>query len=117
MYIRRYRLLLSMLIIVIPLSMVFARCHNEEDKISCCEGMGGVSYCDALAGRVVCGNGEYSACYCTRHAVMDLQKITGCCVWQGGVMKTDPFGLVICRDGGTSEVCSQTPVTQVTSSW
>lgn len=73
---------------------------------SCCENMGGVSYCDSSAGRFVCNNGYYSSCYCSRHAVMDLQKIKGCCLWQGGVMKIDTEGLVICNNGGVSEVCT-----------
>ena len=81
---------------------------------SCCAGMGGVKYCDSSAGRFVCQNGSYSSCYCTRHAVMDLQRIQGCCLWQGGVLIVDEVGLVICNDGGVSEVCSlQTPVETV----
>ncbi|AHE66786.1 hypothetical protein [Legionella oakridgensis] len=73
---------------------------------SCCENMGGVSYCDSSAGRFVCNNGYYSSCYCSRHAVMDLQKLKGCCLWQGGVMSADDQGLVVCNNGGVSEVCS-----------
>lgn len=72
----------------------------------CCKKMGGIHYCDSSAGRFVCGNGYYSACYCDRHAVMDLQKISGCCLWQGGVMATDDIGQVICNNGGISQVCS-----------
>lgn len=80
----------------------------------CCADMGGIKYCDSSSGRFVCMNGYYSSCYCTRHAVMDLQKIHGCCLWQGGVMTVDPTGLVICNNGGVSEVCSlQTPVKSV----
>lgn len=83
----------------------------------CCSRMGGISYCDSSAGRYVCKNGYYSSCYCTRHAVMDLQRIQGCCLWQGGVMAVDPMGLVICNNGGVSEICSlQTPVKSV-SMW
>ena len=37
---------------------------------------------------------------------MDLQRVHGCCLWQGGVMLVDPKGLVICNNGGTSEVCT-----------
>lgn len=81
---------------------------------ACCSQMGGISYCDSSAGRYVCKNGYYSSCYCTRHAVMDLQRIEGCCLWQGGVMAVDPMGLVICNNGGVSELCSlQTPVKSV----
>src|SRR5437868_13156629 len=69
------------------------------DKQLCCQGMGGISYCDSSAGRYVCNNGYYSACYCTRHAVMDLQKLQGCCLWQGGDMTTSATGLVICNNG------------------
>lgn len=76
------------------------------DKQLCCNDMGGVSYCDSSAGRYVCNNGYYSACYCTRHAVMDLQQLSGCCLWQGGVMATTPTGLVLCNNGGVSEICS-----------
>lgn len=74
---------------------------------SCCAKMGGVSYCDSSAGRFVCNNGFYSACYCTRHSVMDLQLLKGCCLWQGGVLPTqDRTGLVVCNDGSISEECS-----------
>lgn len=80
----------------------------------CCSQMGGISYCDSSAGRFVCRNGYYSSCYCTRHAVMDLQRVHGCCLWQGGVMAVDPMGLVICNNGGVSEICSiQGPVKSV----
>ncbi|MFZ4076879.1 MAG: neurogenic locus notch [Legionellaceae bacterium] len=90
----------------------YSRCQNE----SCCSEMGGVQYCDSSAGRLVCKNGEYSDCYCTRHAVMDLQKLTGCCLWKGGVLKIDPIGTVMCRDGGYSEGCTlQNPVEGITS--
>jgi hypothetical protein len=37
---------------------------------------------------------------------MDLQNVQGCCTWQGGVMTTDPWGLVICNNGGVSEICT-----------
>jgi hypothetical protein len=53
----------------------------------------------------VCKNGEYSSCYCTRHAVMDLQKIAGCCLWHGGVLRAE-VNLVVCNDGTLSEECS-----------
>ncbi len=73
---------------------------------NCCERMGGIHYCDDSAGRYVCKNGDYSACYCTRHAVMDLQLLTGCCLWQGGVLKVTERGIVLCNDGGFSQICS-----------
>ena len=69
--------------------------------------MGGINYCDSSAGRLVCQNGFYSACYCTRHAIMDLQYIKGCCLWNGGVVSTyDNSGSVVCNDGSISEECS-----------
>ena len=75
--------------------------------LGCCKGnMGGVSYCDSSAGRLVCKNGEYSSCYCTRHAVMDLQQLSSCCLWKGGIMATTPLGVVVCNDGSMSETCS-----------
>jgi hypothetical protein len=73
---------------------------------NCCDRLGGISYCDSSAGRYVCKNGDYSSCYCTIHAVMDLQKLQGCCLWQGGVFKIDELGLVICNNGSISELCS-----------
>ncbi len=80
----------------------------------CCAHMGGIQYCDSSTGRYVCQNGNYSSCYCTKHAVMDLQRVSGCCTWQGGVLLVDETGLVICNNGSTSEICSlQTPVESV----
>lgn len=73
---------------------------------SCCQNMGGVQYCDKSSGRFICNNGYISSCYCSRDAVMNLQKIQGCCLWQGGVMAVDDDGLVICNNGGISEECS-----------
>lgn len=84
---------------------------------SCCSGHGGILYCDSSAGRFVCRSGEYSTCYCTRHAIMDLQLIGGCCLWQGGVMATDETGLVICNNGGTSEICSLQAPEKTVASW
>jgi hypothetical protein len=73
----------------------------------CCNQMGGINYCDSSAGRLVCNNGFYSACYCTRHAVMDLQYLKGCCLWHGGVLPTrDGSGLIVCNDGWLSEECT-----------
>lgn len=83
-----------------PTGMHYSACPE------CCANMGGIHYCDTSAGRFVCKNGFYSSCYCDRHAVMDLQKIQGCCLWQGGVMLVDDTGLVVCNNGGVSEVCS-----------
>ena len=98
----------SLVLLCVPFTAVHADCDN------CCGNMGGVRYCDSSAGRMVCNNGEYSSCYCTKHAVMDLQKIAGCCLWQGGVFKIGARGLVICNNGSVSELCSlQTPKQQV----
>lgn len=100
-----YRLGITCLVLFcMSFHAAYADCDN------CCGGMGGVQYCDSSAGRMVCKNGEYSTCYCTPHAVMNLQELKGCCLWQGGVFKTDPQGLVICNNGGVSAVCSLTPV-------
>ena len=76
-----------------------------DDQI-CCARMGGVSYCDSSAGRLVCANGYYSSCYCTRHGVMDLQLLQGCCLWQGGISTIDIAGDVICNNGSVSEECT-----------
>ena len=65
------------------------------------------SYCDSSAGRIVLENGDYSTCYCTRHAVMNLQKLEGCCMWHGGVAQVTPKSIVICRDGAVSELCTR----------
>lgn len=92
--------LLLSIILVLFNSSVFA-------MDSCCSKMGGASYCDSSAGRLVCKNGFYSSCYCTRHAVMDLQFLKGCCLWNGGVIAgPDALGLVVCNDGSVSEECS-----------
>jgi len=97
-------------------SLLLWLCINQAHSAcpSCCKQMGGIQYCDSSTGRYVCQNGYYSSCYCTRHAVMDLQRLSGCCFWQGGVLAIDPMGLVICNDGGVSEICSlQNPVKKV----
>lgn len=72
----------------------------------CCEGYGGILYNDSSMGRFVCRNGYISNCYSTRHAVMDMQKFKGCCMWEGGIEKITMKGEVVCRDGHISEVCS-----------
>jgi len=95
----------KILLVTIFMQLFFTKAIYAACK-DCCQGMGGIQYCDSSAGRYVCQNGYYSSCYCTIHAVMDLQRVSGCCLWQGGVMLVDPNGLVICNDGGTSEVCT-----------
>lgn len=83
---------------------------------NCCSTMGGVSYCDSSAGRLVCKNGFYSACFCTPHGVMDLQLLRGCCLWRGGVVQGfNTTGAVMCNDGSVSEECSLQPEQKVTA--
>lgn len=88
------------------LSLPSSPCPKNCRVNTCCEKMGGINYCDSSAGRFVCNNGFISSCYCTRHAVMDLQHLEGCCLWQGGVKDTTYEGLVTCNDGTNSELCS-----------
>ena len=90
---------------IIALSTIISQAFAAPN-CDCCEKHGGIRYCDSSGGRFVCKNGQYSACYCDRHAVMDLQLLKGCCLWQGGVQKVDNVGLVICNNGGVSSVCS-----------
>lgn len=90
---------------------------SHADK--CCSLMGGVNYCDSSAGRLVCNNGFYSACYCTRHAVMDLQLLQGCCMWHGGVLQASikDTRLVVCNDGYVSEECTIGKPIENIASW
>lgn len=100
------------------LSLLIVTGALAGDPAKCCNKMGGAKYCDSSAGRVVCSNGFYSACYCTRHAVMDLQLLKGCCLWKGGVMPTlDPSGLVVCNDGSVSEECTLTKPAEQVAAW
>jgi hypothetical protein len=91
-------------------SCIASNCESD----TCCAGeMGGIAYCDSSASRFVCKNGGYSSCYCTQHAIMDLQKLKGCCLWHGGVLRAD-IGLVVCNDGSYSEECSlENPAQQI----
>lgn len=119
-------ILLSLLLSVV-FSLVYAstcgectrgqkNCQATCDK--CCLRMGGVSYCDSSAGRVVCRNGVYSSCYCTRHAIMDLEHIQGCCIWQGGVLTVDNGnGLVVCNNGSVSPICSEQSYPENIATW
>lgn len=118
----QYRLFVTVALLCInSQSMARPSCNTAYvptcDKIYCCNDMGGINYCDSSAGRYVCNNGYYSSCYCTRHAVMDLQKIEGCCLWQGGVVQLSETGLVVCRNGGISEICSLQNPPQSISVW
>lgn len=97
-------------------------CNKDQNCLKtcdrCCDGMGGVQYCDSSAGRLVCNNGFYSSCYCNRHAVMDLKNIQGCCLWQGGVLETDEIeNVVICKDGSVSELCTLQDINQSVANW
>ncbi len=106
------RLLLVIVLFSTSIAYSHRHCGNgDQGGGGCCDRLGGIQYCDSSAGHYVCKNGDYSTCYCTIHAVMDLQKIEGCCLWQGGVFKIDELGLVICNNGAVSELCSlQKPV-------
>lgn len=97
--------ILSFILLVITTSSIFAGC-GDAGCDSCCAGKGGIRYSDSSAGRYVCNDGDYSVCYSTIHAVMDMQKFEGCCMWKGGVLKTTPEGIVICRNGSYSELCT-----------
>lgn len=98
-------------------SQAFAACDGCKKYPGCdhcCSEMGGVNYCDSTTGHYVCKNGYFSNCYCTRHANMDLQKLSGCCLWEGGIAKRDLKGRIHCRDGSISELCSlQNPVESI----
>jgi hypothetical protein len=48
---------------------------------------------------------------------MDLQKLEGCCLWQGGVLGREPSGLILCNNGGVSEICSITTEQQSRPLW
>ena len=48
---------------------------------------------------------------------MNLQQIEGCCLWQGGVLDVNPLGLVVCNNGGISEICSLQTPTEPVASW
>jgi hypothetical protein len=107
-------LTMACFLLSIESSMAKPLCAND----SCCSGgAGGISYCDSSAGRYVCRNGDYSACYCTRHAVMGLEKLAGCCLWEGGVLKVDGFGTVICNSGAISEICGLQSPPEKIASW
>ena len=95
--------------------------YAKNTNGACCNLMGGVSYCDSSAGRLVCNNGFYSSCYCTPHAVMDLQLLRGCCLWKGGVYTGSSLnshaGEIVCNDGSISEECSLQNPPQKVAAW
>lgn len=90
-----------------------ASCTGE----TCCASDGGISYCDSSSGRYVCKNGDYSTCYCTRHAVMEMNSFRGCCMWHGGVFRVNGYGAVICNDSTISELCSAHNAPEKIASW
>ncbi len=98
-------IILGFLVIFFSINNVFAGCDADACD-TCCAQKGGIRYSDSTGGRYVCNDGDYSVCYSTIHAVMDMQKFEGCCMWEGGVLKTTPEGIVLCRDGSYSEICS-----------
>lgn len=87
-------------------SVLFAEDESLASAPNCCRNHDGISYCDSSSGRYVCGNGEISQCYCTRHAIMDLQLLKGCCTWDGGIDHITSKGKVICRNGKFAEMCT-----------
>lgn len=95
------------------MTLILTTALVTEAIAGCCDGLNGIRYCDSSAGRYVCQNGDYSTCYCTRHAIMDLQKLEGCCLWQGGVFKISDDRQVLCNNGSVSEICTiQNPAKQ-----
>ena len=100
----------------LSITLLFSLVAMSTYAGECCEKMGGLRYCDSSAGRCVCNNGYYTACYCTRHAVMDLQLIQGCCLWQGGPVSMDN-GVVLCRDGSVSELCTRQIPKESIATW
>jgi hypothetical protein len=109
--------MIRLFILLLTLSYLPASLAQNDTADGCCSGMGNIMYCDRSAGLYVCNNGDYSACYCSRHAIMDLQSVQGCCLWQGGVESMDPMGIVHCQDGAVSEVCSILDAPKPVSSW
>lgn len=98
---------LQVLILSYPITVV-AECDKP------CQGMGCAHYCDSSGGRTVCTNGDYSVFYCDRHAVMNMQKFEGCCMWHGGVRMITPVGAVVCNDLTVSELCTkQHPIKKI----
>ncbi|HHT0593766.1 TPA: neurogenic locus notch [Legionella anisa] len=107
---RSFKTFFCISILSLLISPAYAGGGTQFFISGCCSQMGGVSYCDSSAGRLVCKNGFYSTCYCTPHAVMDLNLFRGCCLWKGGVVSTYTItGYVVCNDGSISEECSLRP--------
>ena len=104
------RLLLSVMACLLLSTTIFA---YDDPQCGC--GHCGILYNDSSSGRFVMRDGYYSQCYSKRHAVMDIQKFKGCCMWHGGVEKMDTKGQIICRDQSIAELCSlQNPKQSVT---
>jgi hypothetical protein len=96
-------------ILIVSMFVMFNSITYANDCPDCCAGYGGILYGDSSSGRFVCRNGTISQCYSTRHAVMNLQKFRGCCMWNGGVKRVTAKGKVVCRNGTISEICSSRP--------
>ncbi len=86
----------TLLLILSLVSPILHACANGQD----------IRYCDSSSGLNVNENGDYSSSYCTRHAVMDMQKFEGICMWHGGVAKITGRQQIICNDGSYSEISS-----------
>lgn len=103
------------------LSLTFALFFNVAANASCadsnCCAGSGISYCDSSLGHYVCRNGDYSTCYCDRHAIMAMDRFKGCCMWHGGVFKVNGYGAVICNDNTVSELCSSHNAPEKIASW
>lgn len=87
-------MLKTLLLIFSVVSTMALACENGND----------VRYCDSSTGLNVNQNGDYGSSYCTRHAIMDMQKFEGMCMWHGGVAKITGRQEVICNDGTLSEL-------------
>lgn len=81
-------------------------CMIAHGSLLACTSVPKILYCDASNGRYVLDNGDFSASYCTRRAVMNLQKFQGCCMWRGGVAGINARGVVKCNDGSISQLCT-----------
>jgi hypothetical protein len=84
----------TILLILSLVSPILFACKNGND----------VRYCDSSSGLNVNQNGDYGSSYCTRHAIMDMQKFAGVCMWHGGVANITETQEIICNDGSFSEL-------------
>lgn len=95
-----------LLVALLGLSVITINAHAQK---SCCkskfEKKVSATYCDTSAGFMVLNNGSYSKLYCRYSAIMNKQRVHGCCTWSGGILAVKE-GNVICRNGTVSAVCS-----------